>query len=249
MNGLSSETQQRVLDHMAAHLKVVTPEDLRQPGTTIHVSERRERDGSQLLWQVGAHKVVSTHADYVDVFQQAKAHPEANVALTVSDVARVYSDFDLRETDKFLTVDAGCFVDHPAPTGIDIRQVGPEDEAAFQAFVAASPAAEQNEAEVSLTDEIAYGAFDGSRLVTMASTYEYMGMIDIGVLTDPAYRGRGLGRAVVAAVSRHYLNDPHENRLLLYRHVAKNIGSSKVAGALGYQLFSQIDYLRFRAGT
>ncbi len=248
MNGLRHETQQRVLEHMAAHLKVVTPEDLRQPGTTIHVSERRERGGSQLLWQVGARMMVSTHADYADVFQQAKAHPEANVALTASDVARVHLAFGLSETDKLLTVDTGCFVDHPAPTRINIRQVGPDDEVAFQAFVAASPTAEQNEAEVSLTDEAVYGAFDGSRLTAMASTYEYMGMIDIGVLTDPAYRGRGLGRAVVAAISRHYLNDADESRLLLYRHVAKNIGSSKVSEALGYQLFSQIDYLRFRAG-
>lgn len=245
MNGLAPTTQQRVLAHMAAHLRLPADTFI-GPRTTIHVSDKRTRDGNQLVWRVGEVVVVSTHADYEHIFQQARTHPDSNPALTVPDVARIEDRFALGTADKLLTVDRSCFVDAPVPDGFTVRPASPEDNAAFQAFLETCSEAERTEGEVGLDDEVAYAAFDGTRMVALASSYEHIGMIDIGVLTDPAYRGRGLGRAVVAAISRHYLDDPDEARLLLYRHEITNTGSQRLALSVGYQLFSQIDYLRFR---
>src|SRR5690606_23046395 len=74
---------------------------------------------------------------------------------------------------------------------------------------------------------------DGARMVAGASTYRWLGLVDVGVLTDPAYRGQGLGKAVVSAVAQHVAAQGH---VVCYRHAVYNTGSQGIAEGLRFSL-------------
>ena len=79
----------------------------------------------------------------------------------------------------------------------------------------------------------------------IASSFEWRGFVDIGVLTDPHYRGQGVGKAISSAIIEHYLKND-ESRPLLWRHETSNLGSGKIAMSLDCQRFATLDYIHFK---
>ncbi len=78
-----------------------------------------------------------------------------------------------------------------------------------------------------------FGCFHGPLLVaagTCRSGDE--GVLDIGILTHPVYRGHGYGRAVVSAMTAYGLA---HGRVMRYRTLQANVPSLRIARALGYQ--------------
>lgn len=122
----------------------------------------------------------------------------------------------------------------PAPARV--RQLTPADAAAFSRFEAAASAADRDEAYVELGHWAVYGAFAGNELASVASAYPWHGSLlaDIGVLTAPAYRGRGMARDVVRAISRHAAARGYVPQ---YRCQPGNTGSRAVAAAAGLAYF------------
>jgi RimJ/RimL family protein N-acetyltransferase len=87
--------------------------------------------------------------------------------------------------------------------------------------------------EVTLDHPIAVGVFDGARCVAAASFIYYGDDIaDVGVITDPDYRGRGSGTMAVTGLLRK-----RGNRVVQYSAQEKNIASHKLARNLGLELF------------
>jgi GNAT superfamily N-acetyltransferase len=66
----------------------------------------------------------------------------------------------------------------------------------------------------------------------------------IGVVTHPAQRGRGLGRAVVAAAFAHALD---EGMLPQYQTLLANHGAMSIAHALGFEFFARTLAARWEA--
>jgi RimJ/RimL family protein N-acetyltransferase len=69
----------------------------------------------------------------------------------------------------------------------------------------------------------------------------WRGFIDIGILTDPAYRGQGLGKAAVSICAAHYLPG---DKIVGYRHDIRNLGSRGIALSLGFSPYAQVDTVR-----
>lgn len=65
---------------------------------------------------------------------------------------------------------------------------------------------------------------------------------DIGIMTRPEYRGRGLGSIAVAAMCARLKSDGLEP---LYRCDEDNVGSIKVSAGLGFQIATQLVGYRF----
>ncbi len=80
------------------------------------------------------------------------------------------------------------------------------------------------------------GAFVGDALAALAS-YELWGerIAHIGIVTQPAHRGRGLGKAAVSALSRIVLD---RGLVAQYRTLCANAPSMAIARALGFQRFA-----------
>ena len=83
-----------------------------------------------------------------------------------------------------------------------------------------------------MEDDIAVGCFDGEKLISVAS-YWFWGdfLADIGILTAPAYRGKGIGRAVVGYLCKIGIE---MGRINVYRHSNVNRASDKLSSALGF---------------
>jgi ribosomal protein S18 acetylase RimI-like enzyme len=82
----------------------------------------------------------------------------------------------------------------------------------------------------------AVGVFRGGALAALAS-YELWGdrIAHIGIITHPAHRGRGLGKAAVCAMSRIALA---RGLVAQYRTLCANTPSMAIARALGFQRYA-----------
>ncbi|MCU0522222.1 MAG: GNAT family N-acetyltransferase [Anaerolineae bacterium] len=135
------------------------------------------------------------------------------------------------------------------PKHFIIRAVTADDADALSEMKATCTPDEVEMGEVSVEDEIGFGCFaspfaaDGPRMAAIATGFRLTGFMDIGVLTSPAYRRRGLGKAVVSALCTWC----HELPIIAqYRCLLANPGSYAISQALGFnRTFTQQSiYLR-----
>ncbi len=123
------------------------------------------------------------------------------------------------------------------PAHLLLRTLASDDAEALAALQATCTSDEVEESEIGIDDEIGFGCFDGPRLVAVATGFRLTGFMDIGVLTDPAYRRQGLGKVVVSALCAWCIEAPI---IAQYRCLTTNAGSYAIAESLGFSLtFSQ----------
>lgn len=229
---------QQIYRHLAAQFKLPM-QDVNQAGTSIAADAERNPSASQIVWTFDKHVIIRCNPQFVAQFE---ALIQAGQALSIADIADNL-DVTVLEQDNYYSITKEDFIAHESD--YTVRQLTAGDAAAFDAFQANCSQQDREYAEIGLHDEAIFGALDGERIIATASTFEWYGFVDFGVLTDPDYRGQGLGKAVVAAIVKHYL-EHEEQRLLLYKHESSNIGSGKIAKAVGWQQFATVDFLRFK---
>lgn len=115
-----------------------------------------------------------------------------------------------------------------------LRRLTRADEPAMTALRECCAENEIDEAFVEIEHEIAWGCFRGEQLVAVGSGYRRNGFMDYGVLTNPDFRGHGLARHVVCALT----DDSHKLGLIpQYRCNRVNQASRRVAEAAGFTLY------------
>jgi GNAT superfamily N-acetyltransferase len=78
-----------------------------------------------------------------------------------------------------------------------------------------------------------FGCFAAGTLVAAGTLAPWRDRLwSVGIITHPHHRGRGHGRAVVSAMSRHGLQ---QGWLLRYQSLLANAPSLSIARSLGYQ--------------
>jgi GNAT superfamily N-acetyltransferase len=123
-----------------------------------------------------------------------------------------------------------------------VRALHADDARLFAEFSATNSADDLDAAYVELDHWAVFGAFADSRLVAASSAYPWsvLPVADVGVLTTPAYRGRGLAAALVRAVAGHSLRHGYP---LQYRCQLDNAASIALAGSLGLRRFGWWDVI------
>lgn len=215
--------------------------DFDQPGSTIIAHDARKPGQFINLWPVGQRAVLYVApAMSAEIRALAAAHPDR--PLSGDDFVRAWGgDHVHREPMRVWLLDAAQFRPVTPPEPYTVRAFTGDDAAAFVAFTARCTPDERAEAEIAHDQGEAWGVFDGERVVAGASTFPWRGFEDIGVMTDPDYRGRGLGRAAVSAVCTTLLA---RDAIPVYRHDLRNRASQRVAQALGFAPFLTVDALR-----
>jgi GNAT superfamily N-acetyltransferase len=122
------------------------------------------------------------------------------------------------------------------PAGL--RRLTDRDQAAFAEFQSAAAEQDMEDAYVELDHWAVFGAFEQSRLVSVASAYPWGGVqiADLGVLTLEPFRGRGHGRKLVRSISGYAAGQGYE---LQYRCQTDNEASLALARAAGLTLFGR----------
>ncbi|MGO1199667.1 MAG: GNAT family N-acetyltransferase [Dermabacteraceae bacterium] len=122
------------------------------------------------------------------------------------------------------------------PWGEDTRELTAADADAFDAFTALAPEGDLDEAFVELDHWLVVGTFRQQQLVSVSSMYPWgeTAVADLGVITLPTFRGQGLGRATVRAISAAALSRGYEPQ---YRCDLDNAPSAALARAAGFARF------------
>ncbi|WP_417218696.1 GNAT family N-acetyltransferase [Arthrobacter sp.] len=138
----------------------------------------------------------------------------------------------------FYVTDEAASVLSRGTTPDHVRQLTSADAALFSRFQSNAPADDLEEAYVELDHWSVVGGFVDDELACVASAYPWRGaaLADIGVLTLPGFRGRGLARDVVRSIGCTALAQGLSPQ---YRCQPANTGSRAVAAAAGFTYFGQ----------
>ena len=129
------------------------------------------------------------------------------------------------------------FIPQPAPEGFRLQHLDPKaDEAILLKLFNACTPEELDDADIILgePDPVIMGLIYNGELVAYAS-HRYWGddeIADMGVLIHPKYRGRGLGKAIVASLCKWCIQ---HNVVPMYRVFDENRISQKIPIKLGFQ--------------
>lgn len=193
-----------------------------------------------VLYAIGSHRFAQTSAELLPYVQQV-VNTRPQQALTGADFLAAWG----MEPAAYVP---GSYVFHLYPPDFRcvkhaalIRELTPVDASALAELKQAVPADELEEADVELTHGDVCGAWLDDQLVAVGSTYDFRGFVDPGVLTHPTYRRRGLATAVIAHIVQRVLA---RDELMLYRCAAENIGSNKIAQALGFTRYVTVTGFR-----
>jgi predicted GNAT family acetyltransferase len=119
---------------------------------------------------------------------------------------------------------------------LGVRALTPEDEAALRSLADACEVEAWERAGIAFDEPNVLGCFVDARLVAAARYRPAWGQTaHIGVVTHPAYRGRGYGRAVVSAATAQGLE---AGFIVLYQTLVANAPSVALATGLGYQSYA-----------
>lgn len=128
------------------------------------------------------------------------------------------------------------------PRGEGTRELTAADADAFAEFTAAAPEDDLDEAYVELDHWLVVGTFREQQLVSVSSMYPWgeSTIADLGVITLPQFRGQGLGRETVRAISAAALERGYEPQ---YRCDLDNAPSAALARSAGFARFGLFEGL------
>jgi RimJ/RimL family protein N-acetyltransferase len=137
---------------------------------------------------------------------------------------------------------------HSTPVTSTARQLTPQDNSALQELAARCDEQEWEhssiDAAIQSDTRPHFGCFVDARLVAVANYSKSPPSAAMpGIITHPAHRKRGYGRAVLSAATQHGLDN---GLLMLYQTLLANKPAIAAAEGLGYQPYATHLALRLR---
>jgi GNAT superfamily N-acetyltransferase len=202
---------------------------LTRPGTTLVPHADRPHVVID-VFRTGVTTLIHTHPRWTDELNQVLEQFPPDAALTAADLMRhalsdslacsPLTELHYLEPRRFRR----C---HQA--GLRVL-LGAEQEA-FERFVQRCPVEDRKTADLSWDSSVLLAAFEGVDIVSCAMVTRLdESCVDVAVLTLPAARGRGWGKAVVSAACQWMLE---RNAVLQYRVDTSNASSLALARGLG----------------
>jgi RimJ/RimL family protein N-acetyltransferase len=222
-----------VVDRSWAEFFGVGAAELRAPGVRVVVgAPGLEGYRGLYLLRLGDGCTVGAPADAADRVRERVAGAAAD-AIYTRDAAQMLAGHDatlVLGPSRHAYLDAGTFVP-PSPT--DARRLGPDDAASVAEFRSDIDDAEWNESGFGSEDpDVMWGAFEGGPLSAMGNMTDFAGApADVGLVTHPSARGRGLGTRLAGAMIADALPSIPVVR---YRALETNVASIRVADRLGF---------------
>jgi len=207
-----------------------------ESGSTLLPESKYDGDKVIALWHIGKHTFAQLDpACYSPLKKLIEDLPE-NTSLTGDLIETAWG------SEKILSRDIGLtyylfppnLPEYLPSQPFILRQLTEADAEAMSALHTANTPEDVDEGFVEVTHQIAFGCFLNEQLVAAASGYERTGFLDIGVLSHPDYRKKGLGKAVVGALCNWSIQ---QDMIPQYRHNILNAGSQNVARGLNFQLY------------
>lgn len=220
-------------------------ETAQQNGTSLLPERKYDGDKIIALWYIGKHTFVQMDPAYFSQLEKLVKELPTDTSLSGNHIETAWGRDAISSRDAGLTYylfpqDLPSYL--PAEP-FSLRQLSAADADAMSALHAANTPEDVDEGYVEVTHQIAFGCFLDEQLVAAASGYERTGFLDIGVLTHPEFRKKGLGKAAVGALCDWGVQN---NMIAQYRHNTLNIGSQSVAQSLNFQMYFKSEGISLR---
>ena len=239
---IQSPFEEQVAAVWAAHFDC-PPLELDRPGSTLLPRPRLATSGWIHISHIRSRAFVeldpSLHEEFAEaLIRQGRQHPlTAELLKEIIPQPRLVSS----DSGMIFHLEPDRLVDYPPDRAIKRRVLCQTDVEALSQLLEACDPAEVEDAFIEVDHELAACCLDGSRMVSAGSGYRRNGFMDIGVITHPAYRGRHLAPAVVAAISQ---DAAALDVIAQYRCDATNTASRRVAELCGFTKFFQTESIR-----
>lgn len=205
-----------------------SPHELRRPGTTLVARERLSGSGAIHLVHLRARAFAEIDPGLYSELNDLLGRIGATMNLSAEAVQQAPPAGRVLASHRGLVfhLDPQHLVVRQPDPPVGMRSLSEADQAALLALCASCEAEEVDDAYVEVSHKIVYGCFEGDRLLSAGSGYRRNGFLDIGVITDPACRGRRLAPATVAAIC---LESERKALIAQYRCDVRDHASRRVA--------------------
>ncbi len=216
-----------------------------QSGTTLVPESSYEGKKVIVLEFIGSHTFAQIDPFYFQALNQLVQTLPGGTSLNGTHIQEAWGEKEIQSHGRGITyyLHPSDLPPHLPPQPFSVRKLSSEDAEGMTALHQASTAEEVEEGYVEVTHQIAFGCFHHEQLVAASSGYERRGFLDIGVLTHPGFRKKGLGRAVVGALCEWAVE---KHIIAQYRHDALNLNSQHVAQSLGFKPYFKTEAFTFR---
>ena len=242
---MTTKTFEQTIYHKWTNSFGRTTETAYQSGTTIVPESKYEDKKVIVLEYIGKHTFAQIDPFYFQGLNNlVKSLPEGTSisGIHIQDVWNKDS-IQTHSHGKTYYLSAADLPPYLPPEPFSLRKLTTEDAEIMSTLHDANTPEEVEEGYVEVTHQVAFGCFHNGQLVAAASGYERTGFLDIGVLTHPDFRKKGLGKAVVGAIC-NWANERHI--IPQYRHDVLNVSSQHVAESLNFKLYFQTEAFTFR---
>jgi len=209
---------------------------IQENGTTLLPEDKYLGDKVIALWYIGKHTFVQLDPSYISQLERVLEELPKDTSLTGDDLRQRWGVAAIKSYDSGL-----IYYQYPPelPNYMPVapfvlRQLTLTDKEAMEDLNTANTSADVEEGFVEVTHEVAFGCFLNNQLVAAASGYYRTGFMDIGVLSHPGFRQRGLSKAVVGMLCEWSIN---HGVIAQYRCNVVNTSSRAVARALNFRLY------------
>jgi GNAT superfamily N-acetyltransferase len=239
-----NKTFEQIIYHKWTNSFGCPTETAYETGTTIVPESKYEDKKVIVLEYIGRHTFAQIDPFYFQVLNNLLQNLPQGTAMDGSHIQAAWDHKVFESHEHGLT-----YYLHPSdlpaylPTdSFSVRKLTLEDAEQMSALQQASTAEEVDESDVEVTYQIAFGCFHEGQLVAASSGYERTGFLDIGVLTHPDFRKKGLGKATVGALCDWAIK---KHIILQYRHDVLNVNSQYVAQSLNFKQYFKTEAFIF----
>lgn len=223
---------------------------LTQPGIDLLPEEDFAGSGGIHTWHIARRAFVRydpVHQSSVEAMLRGLGSPiSLELGQLIAAASRMDAPVDRTDIGWLSYLYPPDFRPHMVPIGYTIRQLTFADAQALTGLQAACQPDETEEAEVSVEDEIPFGCFAEDTLAAVATGFRQTGFMDIGVITHPEFRQKGLGQAVVSMLCDWCLR---RDIMPQYRNAELNIASHRLAQRLGFVKMAYSEHIYLKSNT
>lgn len=244
----SEDFEQTILANWAQHFRCPV-ETLLTRGFTQVPASRYAGDRVVVLTHIAAHTFVEFDPAYTALMERLAGRVRQGETMTGVELVRVLGGdvFEGQDVTLMYYLYPPDLPELATPKGFTVRPLTAADAPAMTLLHDRCAPEEVDDGYVEVTHEAPFGCFDvrdgvDERLVAAATGYMRAGFVDIGVLTDPEYRLKGLGKLAVAALARWAIE---QDRIAQYRANTTNAASHAVARSLKFRLYFHSEALWF----
>jgi len=210
--------------------------------------EEFARTGNCYIYHINKMTVVRIASSLAEQVRLPDGHGRNSASLAANELRSLVGEgYRVVVVSEFLYyyLDPKEFRHYTAVGDFTARRLYPEDDNShLLSLYDACTKEDLDEAEIYIDepDPVIYGIFDEGQLVAYASHRYWEEIIaDIGVLTHPDYRSRGLGKAVVSELCEWCIQN---GVVPMYRVYSDHIHSRRIPQALGFKETVIIEVLK-----